>query len=248
MAGGIVVGQLVTNDSAKPAAEATWSIATSLMTSIATTVIVVGVLFADRRLARLADRLRPRQPQGDRAGPARPRRPTSTRGLAIVVCIYFLSAPTQNLRSFLTTLIIAGMAAFGIHELRKQTGDGVPRRQLRRRLRPHQGPRGRRRQGRQPRRASGETAPAGDAPAERRDADLGGADRRRRRQARTTPASPASSAWPTLHEKGVLTDEEFAAEKARVLGNGAATPSAKPASGIEPETSCITKQVLYQLS
>ena len=46
VAGGIVVGQLVTNDSVKPAAEATWTIATSLMTSIATTVIVVGVLFA----------------------------------------------------------------------------------------------------------------------------------------------------------------------------------------------------------
>jgi hypothetical protein len=42
VAGGIVVGQLVANDSVKPAAEATWTIATSLMTSIATTVIVVG--------------------------------------------------------------------------------------------------------------------------------------------------------------------------------------------------------------
>ena len=46
IAGGIVVDQLVTTESVKPAAEATWSIGTSLMTSIATTVIVVGVLFA----------------------------------------------------------------------------------------------------------------------------------------------------------------------------------------------------------
>src|SRR6478735_7480077 len=45
IAGGIVVGQLVQNDSVKPAGEAVWSIGTSLMTSIATTVIVVGVLF-----------------------------------------------------------------------------------------------------------------------------------------------------------------------------------------------------------
>ncbi len=45
VAGGIVVGQLVSEDSVKPAAEAAWSISTSLMTSIATTVIVVGVLF-----------------------------------------------------------------------------------------------------------------------------------------------------------------------------------------------------------
>src|SRR3954452_4047850 len=46
IAGGIVVGQLVKNDSVKPAGEAAWSIGTSLMVSIATTVIVVGVLFA----------------------------------------------------------------------------------------------------------------------------------------------------------------------------------------------------------
>ena len=43
---GIVIDQLVNGDSAKPAAEATWTIATSLMTSIATTVIIFGVLFA----------------------------------------------------------------------------------------------------------------------------------------------------------------------------------------------------------
>ena len=47
-------------------------------------------------------------------------------GLAILVCFYFLSGPTQGLRSFLTTLIVAGMAAFGIHELRKQTQEEYP--------------------------------------------------------------------------------------------------------------------------
>jgi hypothetical protein len=41
IAGGIVVDQLVTDESVRPAAEATWSIGTSLMTSIATTVIVL---------------------------------------------------------------------------------------------------------------------------------------------------------------------------------------------------------------
>src|SRR3954471_4330112 len=41
VAGGIVVGQLVEQDSVRPAADRTWSIATSLMTSIATTVIVI---------------------------------------------------------------------------------------------------------------------------------------------------------------------------------------------------------------
>ena len=47
-------------------------------------------------------------------------------GLALIVCFYFLTGPTQGLRTFLTTLIIAGMAAFGIHELRKQTEEEFP--------------------------------------------------------------------------------------------------------------------------
>lgn len=125
VAGGIVVGQLVQNDSVKPAGEAVWSIGTSLMTSIATTVIVVGVLFllagwlaspttgarSVRRFLAPVLRLHPG---------------FVYTALAIVVCIYFLSAPTQGLRSFLTTLIIAGMAAFGIHELGKQTEEEFP--------------------------------------------------------------------------------------------------------------------------
>ena len=46
IAGGIVVDQLVNQESVKPAGEAAWSIGTSLMISIATTVIIIGVLFA----------------------------------------------------------------------------------------------------------------------------------------------------------------------------------------------------------
>src|SRR5215218_3546467 len=45
IAGGIVVDQLVKTESVKPAGEAAWSIGTSLMTSIATTVAVIGILF-----------------------------------------------------------------------------------------------------------------------------------------------------------------------------------------------------------
>jgi hypothetical protein len=45
IAGGIVVDQLVKEESVKPAAEAAWSIGTSLMVSIAVTIIVIGVLF-----------------------------------------------------------------------------------------------------------------------------------------------------------------------------------------------------------
>jgi hypothetical protein len=125
VAGGIVVGQLVQNDNVKPAGEAAWSIATSLMVSIATTVIVIGALFA--AAGWLAS------PTGAARSIRRFMAPTLRlhvayvyTGLAIVVCIYFLTGPTQGLRTFLTTLIVAGMAAFGIHELRKQTAEEFP--------------------------------------------------------------------------------------------------------------------------
>jgi hypothetical protein len=125
IAGGIVVDQLVKSESVRPAGEAAWSIGTSLMVSIATTVIVVGVLFL------LAGWL---------ASPTRGARATRRylaptlrqhtayvyTGLVILVGFYFLTSPSQGLRSFLTTLAVAAMAAFGIHELRKQTEEEFP--------------------------------------------------------------------------------------------------------------------------
>jgi hypothetical protein len=125
VAGGIVVGQLVKNDSVKPAGEAAWSIGTSLMISIATTVIVIGALFA--AAGWLAS------PTGGARTVRRSIAPTLRlhiayvyTGLVILVCLYFLTGPTQGLRTFLTTLIVAGMAAFGIHELRRQTAEEFP--------------------------------------------------------------------------------------------------------------------------
>ena len=115
----------LSTESVKPAGEAAWSIATSLMTSIATTVIIIGVLFSAAGWL------------GSPTGSARASRRVIApalrdhvayvyTGLAIIVCIYFLAAATQGLRSFLTTLIVAGMAAFGIHALSKQTAEEYP--------------------------------------------------------------------------------------------------------------------------
>jgi hypothetical protein len=125
IAGGIVVDQLVRAESVKPAGEATWSIGTSLMVSIATTVIVIGVLFA------IAGWLA--SPTGGARATRRYLAPTLRlhvgyvyTGLAILLGLYFLGGPSQGLRSFLTTLIVAGMAAFGIHELRKQAAQEFP--------------------------------------------------------------------------------------------------------------------------
>ncbi|HKF81541.1 MAG TPA: SHOCT domain-containing protein [Solirubrobacterales bacterium] len=223
IAGGIVVDQLVTVESATPAAEAAWDIGTSLMTSIAKTVIVIGLLFlaagwlasptngarATRRFVAPTLRLHPAYVY---------------TGLAILVCIYFLSGPTQGLRTFLTTLIIAAMAAFGIHELRRQTEEEFPEATYDETF-----------GGARDKVVSavkdanigervGEQTSKLRLP-ERLHGD-GGGDSEESSEAPTT-AMPVSAEdarlarlerLGTLREKGILTDEEFAAEKARLLG------------------------------
>jgi hypothetical protein len=226
IAGGIVVDQLVRTESVKPAGEAAWSIGTSLMVSIATTVIVVGVLFAAA---------------GWLASPTAGARTTrryiapSLRlhiayvytGLAILVCLYFLSGPTQGLRAFLTTLIVAGMAAFGIHELRKQTAEEFPeatygdafgstRDKVVTAVKDAKIPE-----------RVGEQASKLRLP-ERRP----GNDHQEPAQQATEPPTatmPVSEEdarlqrlekLATLRDKGILTEEEFTAEKTRLLGGG----------------------------
>jgi len=219
VAGGIVVGQLVQNDSIKPAGEAAWSIGTSLMTSIATTVIVVGVLFlAAGWLA---------SPTTGARGVRRFLAPTLRlhpafvyTALAIVVCIYFLSAPTQGLRSFLTTLIIAGMAAFGIHELQKQTEEEFPEATY---DEVFGGTRDKVvsavRDANIPERVGEQAAKLRLPEVRRRPPEHAGAEA----PTATMPVSEEDARLQRLEklgelrEKGILTEEEFAAEKSRLL-------------------------------
>ncbi len=219
VAGGIVVGELVKQDSIRPAADQTWSIATSLMTSIATTVIVVGVLFGVAGW--LASPTTSARTTRRYLAPALREYPAYVYALlAIVVGIWFLTAPTQNLRSFLTTLVIAGMTAFGIHELRKQADAEYPDvtyddlfggtrdrvvgavkgAKLGERASKLRLPEVRRRDGEAGERGDGAAEPPQAPPPDVEEARLARLER-----------------LGALHEKGVLTDEELAAEKARVL-------------------------------
>jgi hypothetical protein len=226
IAGGIVVDNLVATENVKPAAEAAWSIGTSLMVSIATTVIVVGILFAAA---------------GWLASPTPGARTTRRyiaptlhlhlayvyTGLAVLVCLYFLSGPSQGLRAFLTTLIVAAMAAFGIHELRRQTEEEFP--------------------GATYGDVFGRTrdkvvSAVKDANIPERVSDQASKLRlpERRPGAEEQESPPSGPEPPTetlpvdaedarlqrleklgeLRDKGILTEEEFAAEKARLLGGG----------------------------
>jgi hypothetical protein len=223
IAGGIVVDQLVTVESATPAGEAAWDIGTSLMTSIAKTVIIVGILFlAAGWLA---------SPTGSARATRRFLAPTLRvhpayvyTGLAIVVCFYFLSGPTQGLRTFLTTLIIAAMAAFGIHELRKQTEEEFPDASYDETF---GGARdkvvgavkdaniGER---------VGEQASKLRLPERLHGDDGEGSEGAAEAPTTTLPVSAEDARLArlerlgTLRDKGILTEEEFAAEKARLLG------------------------------
>jgi Short C-terminal domain len=218
IAGGIVVDQLVKEESVKPAAEAAWSISTSLMIGIATTVIVFGVLFG------VAGWL------GSPTGSARTTRrfmtpflrdhvPYVYAGLAILVCFYFLSASVQNLRSFLTTLIVAGFVAFGIHELRKQTSEEFPDAEIDDYL------------GGAKDRVVGavKSADIGERVSKLRLPEVrrpGGGEGEAGSESAGAPVDEEESRLrrlerlADLHAKGVLTDEELAAEKARILSNG----------------------------
>jgi orotate phosphoribosyltransferase-like protein len=220
IAGGIIVDQLVTAESAKPAGEAAWDIGTSLMTSIAKTVIIVGILFllagwlaSPTSGARAARRY---------LAPALRLYPVYVyTALALIVCFYFLTGPTQGLRVFLTTLIIAGMAAFGIHELRKQTAEEFPDEtyedlfggtrdkvvtavkdaNISERV-GEQASKLRLPERRPGKEADEAEAPTATLPANAEDARLAQLER-----------------LGSLRDKGILTDEEFAAEKARLLGS-----------------------------
>ncbi len=222
VAGGIVVDQLVSEESVKPAAEAAWSIGTSLMVSIATTLIVFGVL------AGIAGWL------GSPTGSAKATRrftapvlrdhvPYVYTGLVVLVCIYFLSSSTQNLRSFLTTLIVGGFIALGIHELRRQSEEEFPGVQLA----DYFGGARERVAGAVKSANLGERAAKLRLPEVRRPGEAGEAAGPSGGAAAGAPPGDAQDArlrqleqLASLREKGVLTDEEFAAEKARVLGGG----------------------------
>lgn len=126
VAGNAVVDALVTNENATDAGDATWSIGTSLMGSIAVTVIIYGILFgiaawlgSDTASARAVRK---------RLAPILRERPALVYGLLVLAAlVYFALAPTHGLRALLTLVILVGLAAFGITALRRQTAEEFPR-------------------------------------------------------------------------------------------------------------------------
>jgi hypothetical protein len=131
--------------------------------------------------------------------------------LAVVIGIYFLSAPVQNLRSFLTTLVIGGFVAFGIHELRKQATEENPDLHYEEIF-----------GGTRDKMVGAvKSANIGERASKLRLPDMGRGDGGGGNGGSDEDARLARlERLGELQEKGVLSKEEFEAEKAKVLGGG----------------------------
>jgi hypothetical protein len=243
IAGGIVVDQLVKVQSVKPAGEAAWGIGTSLMVSIATTVIVVGVLFAAAGWL-ASPTAAAREVRRVLAPTLRDWMPWVYTAIGIVFALYLLTAPGIGLRSFLTTLVVAAMAAFGAHELRRQSEEEFPDASYGTMFGPTRervvtAVRGANIPERTREQAAKLRLPEVRMPERREDHEDGDeAAEAPTREARPAAPDPPAAEAPTvaldtedarlarlerlgaLHEKGILTDAEFAAEKTRVLDRG----------------------------
>jgi hypothetical protein len=186
--GTVVVNQLAAS-SAKDAGNAAWSIGTSLLVSIATTVIVYGVVFmvagwlgSPSRSSRATRRfltpiLRDQVP--------------ALIGVFVAVALIFVLLGLGDTRAVLTRLFLIGFAAFGLVYLRRNSITEFPQAEmpdvsdsLRDGMQSVRGWFGRR-------------APR---PSEPEDLRLERLER-----------------LAGLHERGALSDEEFEAEKAAVL-------------------------------
>jgi hypothetical protein len=205
VAGSLVVDSLVVNETARPAADATWSIGTSLLKSIATTAIAYGLLFV------LASFLASPAPA---AATARQAMAPSLRDRAAVVWSIFgavvffflILSPPQSLRELIATLALLALAGAGLEALRRKTATEFPDAKAGEwRVRMRQ----RARQAR-----ADATKRIGAAMSELTD-DRDPEDSRLDRLERLAE----------LHSRGVLTDEEFAAEKQRMLGGGGEGPT-----------------------
>ena len=123
--GGYVSNDLVTSDSATTAAQHAYDIGTSLLSSIAKTVIVWGLLFV--LASWLASPTRSAKGVRRVLAPSLRDRPVVAFSLLVLASlIYLAGAPTSGLRALLTIGFLAILAAFGLQALRRQTAAEFP--------------------------------------------------------------------------------------------------------------------------
>jgi len=188
VAGNVVVDQLA-SDIAKPAGDAAWSIGTSLLASIARTIIVFGGFFVIA--AWLASPHRSSVATRRALTPVLRDYPVAVWAVLGVVGLIYVLTGIDSTRALLLRLVLLAMAGVGVYELRRTSIADFPDATLsevpeRFRVRASSMWRGRQRTQPEPQ------------------------DRKLERLERLA----------SLHERGVLSDEEFEAEKAAVMAGG----------------------------
>src|SRR4051812_15551036 len=196
--GAQVVDALATTAAVRPAIASVWRIETSLLQNVAQAAIAYGVVGV--LAAWLAG---PTSWAGATRRSLAPylRDPAGAwGGLAVVVLLLLAWAPTQALRQPVTALLLIAILAVGFEALRRQTAREFPEgeRRLSAQLRMAVS-----------RRGNGATAPVVPVPA-------------------AAPADPVDrlERVAALHERGVLSDEEFVAEKRAILDAAGPVPAA----------------------
>jgi hypothetical protein len=217
-AGTQLVDALATTDAIKPAVQAAWDIETSLLANVAHAAIAYGIVAVVA--AWLAG------PTAWAVGVRRSlapylREPAYAWGaFAVVVLLVLFWAPTQALRQPLTALILIAILAFGFEVLRRQAEREFPEgeRRIGLDLRAALGRVGTNGVRRGPADGDAATASAG-AGAGAAAVESPAVEAPTVTVARTTAMDPVErlERIADLHERGALTDEEFATEKQSIL-------------------------------
>lgn len=218
-AGHQIVGSLVKDDAVKPAAQATWSIGTRLLSDVAQSVVLFGL--AVMLAAAVAGPRRPAVWFRRVIAPwLRERRAISYGAALALLLLLVWWEPIPALRMPIPVLIILGLLWLGVEALRRQTMEEFPDAELGDPFGSIRGQADRFTGWLQARRhAHSPAAPATAAPAA---------------ATAVTMAAPASAPGPpptgdadrlarlerlaALHNSGALTDDEYAAEKRTLLG------------------------------
>lgn len=202
LAGHAIVNSLVKTASVKPAAQATWSIGTAMLSDIAQSAIIIGLavmlaaaLAGPRRLAVAARQA---------AAPWLRERRGAVYGAALaVILLIVLWGPIPATRQPIPVLILIGLVWLGIEAIRRQAAVEFPDAQIgdtfaaiRRRF---NRPGGGQRPGAPAPPMAGGSGPPWDLDPDERLALL--------------------ERLGTLRDAGVLTETEFVAEKARLVGD-----------------------------
>lgn len=116
--GGVVTRQLAT-DTARPAADAAWSIGTSLLASIAHGVIIFGIFFI---VAAWLASPHPSSVSTRRAlAPVLREYPAAVSAVLGTIALIWLISAADSTRALLTRLVLIAMAGTGLYELRRWT-------------------------------------------------------------------------------------------------------------------------------